>query len=188
MYRPTRRSVCCRKTSVVRARYQRPDGAILRLLFGEVGIRLTAFERYNGLPSMEILGQAAPGKSTGEAMNLMEQLASKRKWHRLRLDRYVLSGTFVGQPGGRRCTPSRFWWCSYVWQRWCMKAGPVPFSVMLVLPLGLSVGGCWPRRCTHESLRVLPGRAADHHRSNRRRTPSRSLSSAKDPDGERRQV
>lgn len=34
-------------------------------------------ERYNGLPSMEILGQAAPGKSTGEAMELMEQLASK---------------------------------------------------------------------------------------------------------------
>lgn len=34
-------------------------------------------ERYNGLPSMEILGQAAPGKSTGEAMALMEQLASK---------------------------------------------------------------------------------------------------------------
>ncbi len=34
-------------------------------------------DAYNGLPSMEILGQAAPGKSTGEAMELMEQLASK---------------------------------------------------------------------------------------------------------------
>jgi len=34
-------------------------------------------ERYNGLPSMEILGQAAPGKSSGDAMNLMEELASK---------------------------------------------------------------------------------------------------------------
>ncbi|EHC53925.1 RND efflux system, inner membrane transporter CmeB [Salmonella enterica subsp. enterica serovar Give str. S5-487] len=34
-------------------------------------------ERYNGLPSMEILGQAAPGKSTGEAMAMMEELASK---------------------------------------------------------------------------------------------------------------
>ncbi|WP_196781843.1 ribosome maturation factor RimM, partial [Salmonella enterica] len=33
--------------------------------------------RYNGLPSMEILGQAAPGKSTGEAMAMMEELASK---------------------------------------------------------------------------------------------------------------
>lgn len=34
-------------------------------------------ERYNGLPSMEVLGEAAPGKSTGDAMILMEQLASK---------------------------------------------------------------------------------------------------------------
>ncbi|PLM92822.1 hydrophobe/amphiphile efflux-1 family RND transporter, partial [Klebsiella variicola] len=34
-------------------------------------------ERYNGLPSLEILGQAAPGKSTGEAMSLMEELAGK---------------------------------------------------------------------------------------------------------------
>ncbi len=34
-------------------------------------------ERYNGLPSMEILGQAAPGKSSGDAMKLMEQLAKQ---------------------------------------------------------------------------------------------------------------
>ncbi len=34
-------------------------------------------ERYNGLPSLEILGQAAPCKSTGEAMALMEELAGK---------------------------------------------------------------------------------------------------------------
>ncbi|MGS9183993.1 efflux RND transporter permease subunit, partial [Salmonella enterica subsp. enterica serovar Infantis] len=33
-------------------------------------------ERYNGLPSMDILGQAAPGKSIGEAMAMMEELAS----------------------------------------------------------------------------------------------------------------
>ncbi|EHE6275197.1 efflux RND transporter permease subunit, partial [Salmonella enterica] len=29
-------------------------------------------ERYNGMPSMELLGEAAPGRSTGEAMSLME--------------------------------------------------------------------------------------------------------------------
>lgn len=34
-------------------------------------------ERYNGLPSMELLGQPAAGKSSGEAMNLMQELASK---------------------------------------------------------------------------------------------------------------
>jgi len=34
-------------------------------------------ERYNGIPSMEILGQAAPGISTGEAMAEMETMAAK---------------------------------------------------------------------------------------------------------------
>ena len=34
-------------------------------------------ERYNGLPAMEILGEAAPGKSTGQAMAAMEQIAGE---------------------------------------------------------------------------------------------------------------
>ncbi|MBE0618188.1 MAG: efflux RND transporter permease subunit, partial [Proteobacteria bacterium] len=34
-------------------------------------------ERYNGLPSTEIMGQAAPGKSSGEAMQAMEAMAAK---------------------------------------------------------------------------------------------------------------
>ncbi|STJ09035.1 hydrophobe/amphiphile efflux-1 (HAE1) family protein [Escherichia coli] len=34
-------------------------------------------ERYNGLPSMEIQGEAAPGTSSGDAMALMENLASQ---------------------------------------------------------------------------------------------------------------
>jgi len=34
-------------------------------------------ERYNGIPSMEILGQAAPGISSGEAMAQVEQMVSK---------------------------------------------------------------------------------------------------------------
>ncbi|MDD5286218.1 MAG: efflux RND transporter permease subunit [Desulfuromonadaceae bacterium] len=34
-------------------------------------------ERYNGIPSVEILGQAAPGISTGEAMDEVEQMAAK---------------------------------------------------------------------------------------------------------------
>ncbi|XNM67040.1 hypothetical protein ACLK2E_02645 [Escherichia coli] len=44
-----------------------------RLLAAEYGS--PRLERYNGLPSMEVLGQATPGKSTSEAMNLMEELA-----------------------------------------------------------------------------------------------------------------
>ncbi|HEX2768444.1 MAG TPA: efflux RND transporter permease subunit [Geobacteraceae bacterium] len=34
-------------------------------------------ERYNGIPSVEILGQAAPGVSTGEAMAKMEKMAAQ---------------------------------------------------------------------------------------------------------------
>jgi multidrug efflux pump len=34
-------------------------------------------ERYNGVPAFEIQGQAAPGHSTGEAMNAMERLVAK---------------------------------------------------------------------------------------------------------------
>ncbi len=34
-------------------------------------------ERYNGIPSVEIMGQAAPGVSTGEAMSEMERMAAQ---------------------------------------------------------------------------------------------------------------
>ncbi|MRR37320.1 multidrug efflux RND transporter permease subunit, partial [bacterium] len=34
-------------------------------------------ERYNGIPSVEVMGQAAPGVSTGEAMAEMEKMAAK---------------------------------------------------------------------------------------------------------------
>src|SRR5512139_3122332 len=34
-------------------------------------------ERYNGIPSVEIMGQAAPGISTGEAMSEMEKMAAQ---------------------------------------------------------------------------------------------------------------
>ena len=101
-------------------------------------------ERYNGLPSMEILA-AAPGKSTGEAMNLMEQLASK-----------LPSGIgydWTGMSYQERLSGNRapalyaisilvvFLCLAALYESWS-----VPFSVMLVLPLGLSVR-CWPRRC-----------------------------------------
>ena len=49
--------------------------AVLGLLNLTLGYGSPRLERYNGLPSMEILGQAAPGRSTGEAMTMMEELA-----------------------------------------------------------------------------------------------------------------
>ncbi len=39
---------------------------VLRLCHFTLDIWLAASERYNGLPSMEILGEASPGKSTGK--------------------------------------------------------------------------------------------------------------------------
>jgi multidrug efflux pump len=44
--------------------------ASLRSIFGSPRL-----ERYNGLPSVEILGEAVPGKSSGDAMAAMESLA-----------------------------------------------------------------------------------------------------------------
>ena len=41
------------------------------------GLSSPRLERYNGMPSMEILGQAAPGRSNGEAMEIMESLVAK---------------------------------------------------------------------------------------------------------------
>ncbi len=72
-------SVCCRAT-LTTCMFVAPTAKWCRspplsLHAGYMARR--ASERYNGLPSMEILGEASPGKSTGEAMALMETLASK---------------------------------------------------------------------------------------------------------------
>jgi multidrug efflux pump len=40
-------------------------------------LRLAALERYNGQPSMEIMGQAAPGLSSGDAMQAVEEIIAK---------------------------------------------------------------------------------------------------------------
>lgn len=93
-------------------------------------------ERYNGMPSMELLGEAAPGRSTGEAMALMESLAEKlpngigHDWtgmsYQERLSGnqapalYVISLIVV------------FLCLAALYESWS-----IPFSVMLVVPLGV---------------------------------------------------
>ncbi len=58
-----RNTVCCRMISATGMFVLlRSDGAVLGILLFSLGVRFAALERYNGLPSMEILGQAAPGK------------------------------------------------------------------------------------------------------------------------------
>ncbi len=94
-------------------------------------------ERYNGLPSMEILGQAAPGKSTGEAMELMEQLASKMPSGLLAINgrhgRYQ-ELTFRNQhfTGNAISLIVVFLCLAALYESWS-----IPFSVMLVVPLGV---------------------------------------------------
>jgi multidrug efflux pump len=93
-------------------------------------------ERYNGLPSMEILGQAAPGKSTGEAMNLMEELAGKLPTG--------IGYDWTGMSYQERLSGNQapaLYAISLIVVFLCLAAlyesWSIPFSVMLVVPLGV---------------------------------------------------
>ena len=93
-------------------------------------------ERYNGLPSVEIQGQAAPGKSSGEALAEMEKLVALLppgigyEWTGLSDQEhssgsqapalYALSMLFV------------FLCLAALYESWA-----IPFSVMLIVPLGI---------------------------------------------------
>ena len=99
-------------------------------------------ERYNGLPSSEILGEAAPGQSSGQAMAIMEQLASELppgfgySWSGLSLQErmsgaqapflYAISLLVV------------FLCLAALYESWS-----IPFSVMLIVPFGVigALGG-----------------------------------------------
>ncbi len=106
-------------------------------------------ERYNGIPSVEIMGQAAPGISTGEAMAEMEKMAAQLppgvgyEWTGLSYEEkqagkqapalYAISLLVV------------FLSVAALYESWT-----IPFVNLLMLPLGL-VGAV-----TAVSLRVLP--------------------------------
>jgi multidrug efflux pump len=106
-------------------------------------------ERYNGIPSVEIMGQAAPGISTGEAMAEMEQMAAKLppgigyEWTGLSYEEkqagaqapalYAISLLVV------------FLAVAALYESWT-----IPFVNLLMLPLGL-VGAV-----TAVKLRMLP--------------------------------
>ena len=101
-------------------------------------------ERYNGLPSVEILGTPAPGQSTGAAMNAMEEMVAKlpagigMSWTGVSLEEresgsqtpqlYALSLLIV------------FLCLAALYESWS-----IPFSVLLVVPLGVigAVLGTW---------------------------------------------
>ncbi|MGL4860375.1 MAG: efflux RND transporter permease subunit, partial [Enterobacteriaceae bacterium] len=93
-------------------------------------------ERYNGLPSVEILGEAAPGKSTGEAMELMEKLASQLP----KGIGYDWTGMSYQERLSGNQAPALYA-ISLVVVFLCLAAlyesWSVPFSVMMVVPLGI---------------------------------------------------
>ncbi|MBS0848976.1 multidrug efflux RND transporter permease subunit AcrB [Citrobacter sp. JGM124] len=93
-------------------------------------------ERYNGLPSMEILGQAAPGKSTGEAMLMMEELSAKLP--------AGIGYDWTGMSYQERLSGNQapaLYAISLIVVFLCLAAlyesWSIPFSVMLVVPLGV---------------------------------------------------
>ncbi len=93
-------------------------------------------QRYNGFPSVELVGSAAHGRSTGEAMDEMERLATK-------LPRGI-GLEWTGQSYEERLSGRQapllyglsvivvFFALAALYESWS-----IPFAVMLVVPLGI---------------------------------------------------
>ncbi|MDY4333616.1 multidrug efflux RND transporter permease AcrD [Pectobacterium brasiliense] len=93
-------------------------------------------ERYNGYSSLEIVGEATPGVSTGTAMNVMESLVAKLpegfglQWTGMSLQER-LSGAQA--PALYAISLLVVFLClAALYESWT-----VPFSVMLVVPMGV---------------------------------------------------
>jgi hydrophobe/amphiphile efflux-1 (HAE1) family protein len=93
-------------------------------------------ERYNGLPAVEVLGGAAPGRSSGVAMDAVEDIAAKLP--------SGVSLAWTGLSYQERMTGDQapmlyaisllvvFLCLAALYESWS-----IPFSVMLVVPLGV---------------------------------------------------
>ncbi|MFM4950859.1 efflux RND transporter permease subunit [Aeromonas dhakensis] len=93
-------------------------------------------ERYNGVPAMEIVGEAAPGKSTGDAMAAIEQMV-KQLPEGIGIEWTGLS--FQERQAGSQAPALYaisllvvFLCLAALYESWS-----IPFSVMLVVPLGV---------------------------------------------------
>jgi len=93
-------------------------------------------ERFNGLPAVNIQGQAAPGISSGEAMNAMEQLVAKLppgiglEWTGLSYQERI-SGSQAPLLYGLSLLVI-FLCLAALYESWS-----IPFAVLLVVPLGV---------------------------------------------------
>ena len=93
-------------------------------------------QKYNGFPSIEIVGAAPPGKSTGEAMTAMEEMAAKLPTG--------ISYEWTGQSFEERLAGAQapmLYLLSLLVVFLCLAAlyesWTIPFSVILVVPLGV---------------------------------------------------
>ncbi|MFH1034462.1 MAG: efflux RND transporter permease subunit [Pseudomonadota bacterium] len=93
-------------------------------------------ERYNGLPSVEVLGQPAPGKSSGEAMRVVEDIVAKLppgvgyQWTGLSYQER-LSGSQA--PALYALSTLVVFLClAALYESWS-----IPFAVLMVVPLGV---------------------------------------------------
>ena len=73
--------------------------------------------RYNLFPTVEISGQGAPGVSSGQALEIMHELAGRvlPRGRDLRVDRPVVSGAQRGDARATGCSCCRSCSCSWRW-------------------------------------------------------------------------
>jgi HAE1 family hydrophobic/amphiphilic exporter-1 len=106
-------------------------------------------ERFNGFPAINILGETAPGRSSGEAMQAMEKFVTKLPrgvgfdWNGLSFQERMAGG----QTGPLYAFSILviFLCLAALYESW-----PIPISILLALPLG-AIGGV-----ISSSLRGLP--------------------------------
>ncbi len=106
-------------------------------------------ERFNGFPSLNIWGEPAPGRSSGEAMQAMEDIAAKLP----RGTGYDWSGLSYQERQGTSQAPLLYAFAVFVMFLYLAalyESWPIPIAILLVLPLG-AVGGILAA-----SLRGLP--------------------------------